>query len=50
MIFYPNDAADLTGHQLNNTPDNGPVNDLWNTSYRAILQIRSLPTPGRRRV
>ncbi|MXV52292.1 RagB/SusD family nutrient uptake outer membrane protein [Pedobacter sp. HMF7647] len=51
-FFIRNDVANL--YQLStftNTPDNGVLNDLWNTSYRAIFRanqiIENAPTvPG----
>src|SRR5436305_173598 len=42
-FFIRNDVANL--YQLStftNTPDNGPVNDLWNISYRAIFRANQI--------
>ena len=42
-FFIRNDVASL--YQLStftNTPDNGPANDLWNTSYRAIFRANEI--------
>lgn len=42
-FFIRNDVANL--YQLStftNTPDNGPANDLWNTSYRAIFRANEI--------
>ncbi|MGZ3871298.1 MAG: RagB/SusD family nutrient uptake outer membrane protein [Mucilaginibacter sp.] len=42
-FFIRNDVADLYRlSTFTNTPDNGPVNDLWNTSYRAILRANQI--------
>src|SRR3954469_14132760 len=42
-FFIRNDVAPL--YQLStftNTPDNGPANDLWNISYRAIFRANQI--------
>lgn len=42
-FFIRNDVANL--YQLStftNTPDNGPANDLWNISYRAIARANQI--------
>ena len=42
-FFIRNDVSNL--YQLStftNTPDNGPANDLWNTSYRAIFRANEI--------
>lgn len=42
-FFIRNDVANL--YQLStftNTPDNGPANDLWNISYRAIFRANEI--------
>ncbi|KAA2243317.1 RagB/SusD family nutrient uptake outer membrane protein [Chitinophaga agrisoli] len=42
-FFIRNDVATL--YQLStftNTPDNGPVNDMWNTCYRAIFRANQI--------
>jgi starch-binding outer membrane protein, SusD/RagB family len=42
-FFIRNDVANL--YQLStftNTPDNGPANDLWNISYRAIFRANQV--------
>lgn len=42
-FFIRNDVAAL--YQLStftNTPDNGPANDLWNVSYRAIFRANQI--------
>lgn len=42
-FFIRNDVADL--YQLStftNTPDNGPANNLWNYSYRAIARANQI--------
>lgn len=42
-FFIRNDVANL--YQLStftNTPDNGPANDLWNISYRAIFRANQI--------
>jgi hypothetical protein len=42
-FFIRNDVADLYKlSTFTNTPDNGPANDLWNTSYRAIFRSNQI--------
>lgn len=42
-FFIRNDVADLYRlSTFTNTPDNGPINDLWNTSYRAIFRANQI--------
>ncbi|MBB6112537.1 Starch-binding associating with outer membrane [Mucilaginibacter lappiensis] len=42
-FFIRNDVADLYKlSTFTNTADNGPANDLWNTSYRAIFRANQI--------
>jgi len=42
-FFIRNDVADLYRlSTFTNTPDNGPVNDFWNGSYRAIFRANQV--------
>ncbi|WP_419698805.1 RagB/SusD family nutrient uptake outer membrane protein [Mucilaginibacter sp. NFX135] len=42
-FFIRNDVADLYKlSTFTNTPDNGPANDLWNISYRAIFRANQI--------
>ena len=42
-FFIRNDVADLYRlSTFTNTPDNGPINDLWNVSYRAIYRANQI--------
>ena len=42
-FFIRNDVADLYRlSTFTNTPDNGPVNDFWNGSYRAIFRANQI--------
>ncbi len=42
-FFIRNDVAALYQFStFTNTPDNGPVNDMWNTCYRAIFRANQI--------
>lgn len=42
-FFIRNDVADLYRlSTFTNTPDNGPVSDFWNVSYRAIFRANQI--------
>ena len=42
-FFIRNDVADLYRlSTFTNTPDDGPVNDFWNVSYRAIFRANQI--------
>lgn len=42
-FFIRNDVADLYRlSTFTNTPDDGPINDLWNASYRAIFRANQI--------